>query len=80
MILQSVANGHPIMHVELNYRLGGQYSAHIDFLKDTHVVKVFGFAQSAALRKEGSENAGIRDMVRIIRHSCLLCRYKTNYS
>ncbi|KAF7190630.1 Secreted lipase [Pseudocercospora fuligena] len=44
MILQSVANGHPIMHVRINYRLG-----------------IFGFAQSEALRKEGSENAGLRD-------------------
>ena len=24
MILQSVENGHPIMHVELNYRLGSR--------------------------------------------------------
>ncbi|KAK4233213.1 Alpha/Beta hydrolase protein [Achaetomium macrosporum] len=44
MILESVRNGLPIVHVALNYRLG-----------------VFGFAQSAALKSEGSENAGLRD-------------------
>ncbi|CAK3744481.1 Hypothetical predicted protein [Lecanosticta acicola] len=44
LILESVANGHPVMHVALNYRLG-----------------VFGFAQSASLQQEGSENAGVRD-------------------
>ncbi|KAI1774945.1 carboxylesterase family protein [Hypoxylon cercidicola] len=44
MILESVANGLPIIHVAMNYRLG-----------------VFGFAQSDALKSEGSENAGLRD-------------------
>ncbi|CZT21145.1 related to para-nitrobenzyl esterase [Ramularia collo-cygni] len=44
LIVQSVANGHPVINVELNYRLG-----------------VFGFMQSEALKKEGSENAGLRD-------------------
>ncbi|KAF2166663.1 hypothetical protein M409DRAFT_66636 [Zasmidium cellare ATCC 36951] len=44
LILQSVQNGHSVMHVSMNYRLG-----------------VFGFAQSHALKKERSENAGLRD-------------------
>ncbi|GAO18513.1 uncharacterized protein UV8b_06623 [Ustilaginoidea virens] len=44
MILESVRNGLPVIHVAPNYRLG-----------------VFGFAQSEALRAEGSENAGLRD-------------------
>ncbi|KAJ4319815.1 hypothetical protein N0V84_006196 [Fusarium piperis] len=44
MVLQSVYNGLPIIHVAMNYRLG-----------------VFGFAQSEALKAEGSENAGLRD-------------------
>lgn len=44
LILESVENGLPIVHVALNYRLG-----------------VFGFAQSAALESEGSENAGLKD-------------------
>ncbi|KAG6040316.1 hypothetical protein E4U41_000912 [Claviceps citrina] len=44
MILESVENGLPVMHVAMNYRLG-----------------FFGFAQSDALQKEGSENAGLRD-------------------
>lgn len=44
MILQSIDNGHPVISVQINYRLG-----------------IFGFAQSAALKKEGSENAGLRD-------------------
>lgn len=44
LILESVENGLPIVHVALNYRLG-----------------VFGFARSAALESEGSENAGLRD-------------------
>ncbi|KAK3306179.1 Alpha/Beta hydrolase protein [Chaetomium strumarium] len=44
MILESVRNGWPVVHVALNYRLG-----------------VFGFAQSEALKSEGSENAGLRD-------------------
>ncbi|KAK5990040.1 Secreted lipase [Cladobotryum mycophilum] len=44
LIAQSVANGLPVIHVAMNYRLG-----------------VFGFAQSGALKKEGSENAGLRD-------------------
>ncbi|KAF4461877.1 para-nitrobenzyl esterase [Fusarium albosuccineum] len=44
MIVESIKNGLPIIHVALNYRLG-----------------FFGFAQSKALRSEGSENAGLRD-------------------
>ncbi|KAI0602821.1 putative lipase [Biscogniauxia sp. FL1348] len=44
MILESVENGLPIIHVAMNYRLG-----------------FFGFAQSDALKSEGSENAGLRD-------------------
>ncbi|KAL7628048.1 hypothetical protein AAE478_002244 [Parahypoxylon ruwenzoriense] len=44
MILESVANGLPVVHVSMNYRLG-----------------IFGFAQSDALKAEGSENAGLRD-------------------
>ncbi|KUI58608.1 Lipase 4 [Cytospora mali] len=44
MILESVHNGLPIIHVAINYRLG-----------------FFGFARSAALKSEGSENAGLRD-------------------
>ncbi|KAL2272930.1 hypothetical protein FJTKL_05690 [Diaporthe vaccinii] len=44
LILESVENELPIVHVALNYRLG-----------------VFGFARSAALESEGSENAGLRD-------------------
>lgn len=27
MILQSIDNGHPIMHVEINYRLNGKFGA-----------------------------------------------------
>ncbi|KAI3328477.1 putative lipase [Ustulina deusta] len=44
IVIQSVANGLPVIVVAINYRLG-----------------VFGFAQSAALEAEGSENAGLRD-------------------
>ncbi|EFY87944.1 lipase, putative [Metarhizium acridum CQMa 102] len=44
MILESVKNGLPVIHVAMNYRLG-----------------FFGFARSDALRKEGSENAGLKD-------------------
>lgn len=44
LILQSIENGTPIIHVAINYRLG-----------------VFGFAQSAALKADKSENAGLRD-------------------
>ncbi|KAL2158163.1 hypothetical protein VTH06DRAFT_4731 [Thermothelomyces fergusii] len=44
LVLESVRNGQPIIHVAMNYRLG-----------------FFGFAQSAALESEGSENAGLRD-------------------
>ncbi|CAJ2501411.1 Uu.00g042640.m01.CDS01 [Anthostomella pinea] len=44
LILESVENGLPVIHVGINYRLG-----------------FFGFAQSAALETEGSENAGLRD-------------------
>ncbi|KAM0421376.1 hypothetical protein ACHAPT_010911 [Fusarium lateritium] len=44
MVLESVKNGLPIIHVAMNYRLG-----------------FFGFAQSDALKAEGSENAGLRD-------------------
>lgn len=44
LILESVANGQPVIHVSINYRLG-----------------IFGFAQSDALKVEGSENAGLRD-------------------
>ncbi|KAK3903645.1 Alpha/Beta hydrolase protein [Staphylotrichum tortipilum] len=44
LVLESVRNGLPVMHVAMNYRLG-----------------FFGFAQSEALRAEGSENAGLRD-------------------
>ncbi|KAI5367146.1 putative carboxylesterase, type B, carboxylesterase type B, active, alpha/Beta hydrolase [Septoria linicola] len=44
MILKSIENGHPVISVQINYRLG-----------------IFGFAQSAALHLEGSENAGLRD-------------------
>lgn len=44
MILESISNGLPIIHVRMNYRLG-----------------FFGFTRSAALRSEGSENAGLRD-------------------
>ncbi|KAF2191569.1 putative lipase [Zopfia rhizophila CBS 207.26] len=44
LVLESVKNGLPVIHVAMNYRLG-----------------LFGFAQSDALQKEGSENAGLRD-------------------
>ncbi|KAI1185565.1 putative lipase [Nemania serpens] len=44
LVLESIANGLPVIMVAINYRLG-----------------VFGFAQSAALKAEGSENAGLRD-------------------
>ncbi|RFU81351.1 para-nitrobenzyl esterase [Trichoderma arundinaceum] len=44
LILESVKNELPIIHVIMNYRLG-----------------FFGFAQSNALKAEGSENAGLRD-------------------
>ncbi|KAI1079557.1 putative lipase [Whalleya microplaca] len=44
LILESVKNGLPVIHVAMNYRLG-----------------FFGFAQSDALKSEGSENAGLRD-------------------
>ncbi|MBW0524572.1 hypothetical protein O181_064287, partial [Austropuccinia psidii MF-1] len=44
LILQSIKNGLPVIHVSVSYRLG-----------------VFGFAQSDALKAEGSENAGLRD-------------------
>ncbi|KAI1426132.1 putative lipase [Xylaria sp. FL1777] len=44
IVIQSVANGLPVIVVAINYRVG-----------------VFGFAQSAALEAEGSENAGLRD-------------------
>ncbi|KAH6857129.1 Alpha/Beta hydrolase protein [Chaetomium sp. MPI-CAGE-AT-0009] len=44
LVLESVRNGLPVIHVAMNYRLG-----------------FFGFAQSDALRSEGSANAGLRD-------------------
>ncbi|KAJ8123884.1 hypothetical protein ONZ43_g269 [Nemania bipapillata] len=44
LVLESVANGLPVIMVAINYRLG-----------------IFGFAQSAALKAQGSENAGLRD-------------------
>ncbi|KAL9484971.1 hypothetical protein ACSS6W_003760 [Trichoderma asperelloides] len=44
LILESVKNKLPVIHVSMNYRLG-----------------IFGFAQTSALRAEGSENAGLRD-------------------
>ncbi|KAI1202286.1 putative lipase [Nemania serpens] len=44
LVLESIANGLPVIMVAINYRLG-----------------FFGFAQSAALEAEGSENAGLRD-------------------
>ncbi|PFH59241.1 hypothetical protein XA68_12640 [Ophiocordyceps unilateralis] len=44
MIVESVRNGLPVIHVAMNYRLG-----------------FFGFAQSDALKRQGSENAGLRD-------------------
>ncbi|KAF2734798.1 alpha/beta-hydrolase [Polyplosphaeria fusca] len=44
MILESIEDKHPVMHVAINYRLG-----------------FFGFAQSDALKSEGSLNAGLRD-------------------
>ena len=62
MILQSVANGSPIMHVEINYRLNGQmprWSPSVSCAADRFAV--FGFAQTDALISETSANAGIRD-------------------
>lgn len=64
MILESEKNGLPVIHVAMNYRLGCKNfhqmdSGRIDVITD--VVAVFGFAQSNALRGEGSENAGLRD-------------------
>ncbi|KAI1313523.1 putative lipase [Xylaria venustula] len=44
IVVQSVANGLPVIVVAINYRVG-----------------FFGFAQSTALKTEGSENAGLRD-------------------
>ncbi|KAF2864787.1 Alpha/Beta hydrolase protein [Massariosphaeria phaeospora] len=44
MVLESMENGYPVIHVAINYRLG-----------------FFGFAQSETLKKEKSENAGLRD-------------------
>ncbi|KXJ85849.1 putative lipase [Microdochium bolleyi] len=44
VVLESIENGMPVIHVTINYRLG-----------------VFGFAQSASLKAEKSENAGLRD-------------------
>lgn len=60
LILQSVSNGYPVMAVEINYRLGGKKMLFV-FPIHTKLTSVFGFAQSAALRQAGSENAALRD-------------------
>lgn len=65
LILESVKNGYPVIHVVMNYRLGGEsrWSIRLYGLDSelTRKSTVFGFAQSAALKSEGSENAGLRD-------------------
>lgn len=50
----------PVIHVAANYRLGGEsVSGNLSRIKLTG--PAFGFAQSTALKDEGSENAGLRD-------------------
>ena len=61
MILQSIDNGHPIMHVEINYRLNSEFKQLFCPWSWTDLYVVFGFAQTDALIKETSANAGIRD-------------------
>jgi carboxylesterase type B len=60
LILQSVTNGLPVMHVGINYRLGCK-SSNGSIIPESLFYSVFGFAQSDALEKERSENAGLRD-------------------
>ena len=61
MILESVKMGHPIMNVEINYRLGSMSTLPVPIRPTNIHVPVFGFAQSDTLLQEGSTNAGVRD-------------------
>jgi carboxylesterase type B len=61
LILQSIKNGLPVIHVAINYRLGCKLLYHEITALETHNFSVFGFAQHETLRKEKSENAGLRD-------------------
>lgn len=62
MVLESVGNGLPVVHVAVNYRLGGELiSTEYLWLGVMLMVVVFGFALNDALRKEGSTNAALRD-------------------
>lgn len=48
MILQSIANGQPIMHVEINYRLNGEIPGVFSLLT---IVKLIDQQSSASLRQ-----------------------------
>ena len=62
MILESVKNGLPMIHVAMNYRLGCKFPSFLYSEEDNLTqIQVFVFAQSDALEAEGSENAGLRD-------------------
>jgi carboxylesterase type B len=60
LILQSVQNDLPVIHVGINYRLGGKW-CNKTAASGAYNCIVFGFAKSDALKKERSENAGLRD-------------------
>lgn len=59
LVLQSIENGLPVMHVAMNYRLGGEYTEREDARRLTSIA--FGFAQNKALYDDVSLNAGLRD-------------------
>ena len=61
LVLNSVDEGTPIIHVAINYRLGCKSSISENVQIPDKCPSVFGFAQSGALRQEQSENAGLRD-------------------
>lgn len=63
LVLESVENGLPVIHVAINYRLGCKKPPRYAPISTCHInlLAVFGFAQSDALEAEGSENAGLRD-------------------
>lgn len=61
LILRSVEMDHPVVVVNINYRLGSEYRYRCSHLRRLMRGPVFGFAQSDALQAEGSTNAGLRD-------------------
>lgn len=61
LIMEADETFNQVVHASMNYRLGGELDAIRVVFHASGIFLLFGFAQSESLRRDGSENAGLRD-------------------